>query len=220
MLVEFVDGTKTMVEMVAIANATGLVPDVPGMHGPAAPRTELHRYFCPKEDGGILSRKGCVDFSIAKDVAPGVFCVAELSHPRLRERMSDLHLGEGPYYAFYRPYHLTSLEVPLSAAAAAIHGESHMHALPVPVAEVGCVAKRDLKPGDVLGRIGEYLYRGFSMTRGYARERQALPIGLAQGASVVRPVRKGALVTYVDVELLAGSEIARVRRLQDEMTAA
>jgi predicted homoserine dehydrogenase-like protein len=58
------------------------------------------------------------------------------------------------------------------------------------------------------------------MTRGYARERQALPIGLAQGASVVRPVRKGALVTYADVELPAGSDIARVRRLQDEMTAA
>ncbi len=217
MLVEFVDGTKTMVEMVAIANATGLVPDVPGMHGPEAPRAELQNYFCPTEDGGILSRRGCVDFTIAKDVAPGVFCIAEMRHPRLRERMNDLHLGAGPYYAFYRPYHLTSLEVPLSAAAAAIHGESHMHALPVPVAEVGCVAKCDLKAGDVLGRIGEYLYRGFSMTRGYARERNALPIGLAQGAKLVKPVAKGDLITYAAVELPAGSEIARVRRLQDEM---
>lgn len=217
MLVEFVDGTKTMVEMVAIANATGLVPDVPGMHGPVAPRAELHRYFCPKEEGGVLSRKGCVDFSLAKDVAPGVFCVAEMRHPRLRERMNDLHLGEGPYYAFYRPYHLTSLEVPLSAAAAVIHGESHMHALPVPVAEVGCLAKRDLKPGDVLGRIGEYLYRGFAMTRESARERQALPIGLAQGAIVVAAIRKGELITYPSVELPAGSDIVRVRRLQDAM---
>ncbi|MGE0701917.1 MAG: homoserine dehydrogenase, partial [Hyphomicrobiaceae bacterium] len=220
MLVEFVDGTKTMVEMVAIANATGLVPDVPGMHGPHAPRAELHSYFCPKEDGGILSRKGCVDFSLSKDVAPGVFCVAEMSHPRLRERMSDLHLGPGPYYTFYRPYHLTSLEVPLTAAAAVIHGESLMHALPVPVAEVGCLAKRDLMPGDVLGRIGEYLYRGFAMTRPYAAERGALPIGLAQGAKVVRRVPKGSLIGYADVELPAGSEIARVRRLQDEMVAA
>lgn len=218
MLVEFVDGTKTMVEMVAIANATGLVPDVPGMHGPAAPREELQNYFCPKEDGGLLSRKGCVDFSIAKDVAPGVFCVAELSHPRLRERMNDLHLGAGPYYAFYRPYHLTSLEVPLSAAAAAIHGESHMHALPAPVAEVGCLAKCDLKPGDVLGRIGEYLYRGFAMRRDDARARRALPIGLAQGATVVEPVAKGSLITYGAVELPAGSDIARARRIQDEMT--
>lgn len=220
MLVEFVDGTKTMVEMVAIANATGLVPDVPGMHGPVAPRSELHAYFCPREDGGLLSRRGCVDFSIAKDVAPGVFCIAELSHPRLRERMNDLHLGPGPYYTFYRPYHLTSLEVPLSAAAAAIHGEAHMQALPVPVAEVGCLAKRALKPGDVLGRIGEYFYRGFSMTRSHARETNALPIGLAQGATLLRHVAKGGLITYADVELPADSAIARVRRLQDEMAGA
>ncbi|MFV0296193.1 MAG: Gfo/Idh/MocA family oxidoreductase, partial [Hyphomicrobiaceae bacterium] len=78
MLVEFVDGTKTMVEMVAIANATGLVPDVPGMHGPVAPLAELQNYFCPKEDGGLLSRRGCVDYTLAKDVAPGVFCIAEM----------------------------------------------------------------------------------------------------------------------------------------------
>lgn len=219
MLVEFVDGTKTMVEMVAIANATGLVPDVPGMHGPAAPKGELQNYFCPKEEGGLLSRKGCVDFSIAKDVAPGVFCVAEMRHPRLRERMNDLHLGEGPYYSFYRPYHLTSLEVPLSAAAAVIHGESHMHALPVPVAEVGCLAKRNLAPGEVLGRIGEWEYRGFSLTAVDARAKGALPIGLAQGATVTRPVAKGALITWDAVELPANSEIARVRRLQDAMVA-
>ncbi len=218
MLVEFVDGTKTMVEMVAIANATGLVPDVPGMHGPVAPKAELQNYFCPREDGGILSRKGCVDFSLAKDVAPGVFCIAELSHPRLRERMNDLHLGAGPYYTFYRPYHLTSLEVPLTAAAAAIHGESHMHALPVPVAEVGCMAKRDLAPGEVLGRIGEYLYRGYALTRAHARREGALPIGLAQGATVRQPVAKGTLITYGAVELPADSHIARARRLQDEMT--
>ncbi|MGE0766181.1 MAG: NAD(P)H-dependent oxidoreductase [Hyphomicrobiaceae bacterium] len=219
MLVEFVDGTKTMVEMVAIANASGLVPDVPGMHGPMASRAELQNYFCPQEDGGILSRKGCVDFTLAKDVAPGVFCVAEMSHPRLRERMNDLHLGAGPYYTFYRPYHLTSLEVPLSAAAAAIHGESHMHAMPVPVADVGCVAKCDLKPGDELGRIGEYLYRGFALTRTDARARNALPIGLAQGARITQPVRKGELITSAAVEIPAGSEIARVRRLQDQMAA-
>jgi len=219
MLVEFVDGTKTMVEMVAIANATGLVPDVPGMHGPEAPRAALQDYFCPREDGGILSRKGCVDFTIAKDVAPGVFVIAELAHPRLRERMNDLHLGPGPYYTFFRPYHLTSLEVPLSAAAAAIHGESHMHALSAPVADVGCLAKRDLEPGEELGRIGEYLYRGFSLTRHDALERNALPIGLAQGARIVSRVRKGELITYAAVEIPEGSEIARVRRLQDAMCA-
>src|SRR5919108_3997234 len=52
MLVEFVDGSKTAIEMVAIANATGLVPDVPGMHGPTATLEELADVLCPREDGG------------------------------------------------------------------------------------------------------------------------------------------------------------------------
>ena len=73
MLVEFVDGSKTMVEMCAIANATGLVPDVPGMHGPNADRDEMVKVLIPKADGGILNRKGVVDFTVGKGVAPGVF---------------------------------------------------------------------------------------------------------------------------------------------------
>lgn len=217
MLVEFVDGSKTMVEMVAIANATGLVPDVPGMHGPAAPRDELERYFCPKAEGGLLNGKGVVDFTVAKGVAPGVFCVAEARHPRVRERMADLHLGEGPYYSFFRPYHLTSLEVPLSAAAAAIFGESHMQPLPRPVAEVGCLAKRDLEVGETLDAIGEYAYRGFALTRADALARRALPLGLAQGARVTRPIPKGALLTLDAVTPDETLKIVQVRRAQDRM---
>jgi predicted homoserine dehydrogenase-like protein len=220
MLVEFVDGSKTMVEMVAIANAAGLVPDIPGMHGPAAPREELQRYFCPKEEGGLLGRKGCVDFTVAKGVAPGVFCVAEMRHPRVRERMSDLHLGPGPYYAFFRPYHLTSLEVPLSAAAAVLHGESHMRPLPVPTAEVGCLAKRNLEPGETLDAIGETCYRGFALTRADALARQALPLGLAQGAKVVRRIAKGELITRAAAEPDAALRIVAARALHEDRIAA
>ncbi len=220
MLVEFVDGSKTMVEMVAIANATGLMPDIPGMHGPAAPRDQLQNYFCPKEEGGLLSRKGAVDFSVAKGVAPGVFVVAEMRHPRVRERMSDLHLGPGPYYSFFRPYHLTSLEVPLSAAAAVLFGESHMRPLQVPSAEVGCVAKRDLKPGETLDAIGEYCYRGFALTRADALAKGALPLGLAQGAKVTSAVTKGQLLTLASVQPDVTSGIYAARRAQDEMIAA
>jgi predicted homoserine dehydrogenase-like protein len=79
MLVEFVDGSKTMVEMAAIANATGLVPDVPGMHGPDATRETLAKVLIPREDGGLLSKKGVVDYTVGKGVAPGVFVVVEAS---------------------------------------------------------------------------------------------------------------------------------------------
>lgn len=220
MLVEFVDGSKTMVEMVAIANACGFSPDIPGMHGPSAPKDELQSYFCPKEEGGLLSHKGVVDFSVAKGVAPGVFAIAEMRHPRVRERMSDLHLGPGPYYSFFRPYHLTSLEVPLSAAAAAIFNQSHMRPLPVPTSEVGCVAKRDLAAGETLDAIGEYGYRGFALSRAEAQARKALPIGLAQGATMTRAVRKGELITLVDAAPDERLKIVEVRRAQDAMIAA
>ena len=136
MLVEFVDGSKTMVEMAAIANATGLVPDVPGMHGPKADRDELAKVLIPREDGGILSKKGVVDYTIGKGVAPGVFVIVEATHPRIIERMDDLHVGKGPYYSFFRPYHLTSLEVPLTAARIMLYGRPDMVPLPTPVAEV------------------------------------------------------------------------------------
>ena len=148
MLVEFVDGSKTMVEMTAIANATGLIPDIAGMHGPSATKEQLNKVLIPKEDGGVLSRKGVVDFSIGKGVAPGVFVVAEMGHARIRERMEDLKMGEGPYFTFHRPYHLTSLEVPLSCARAVLYGKADMVPLPMPVADVCALAKRDLMPGE------------------------------------------------------------------------
>ena len=76
--------------------AAGLVPDKAGMHGPSCAITELEHVLCPIADGGILSRKGVVDFSVGKGVAPGVFVIAEMSHPRVRERLHDLKLGAGP----------------------------------------------------------------------------------------------------------------------------
>ncbi|MFZ1680249.1 MAG: SAF domain-containing protein, partial [Rhizobiaceae bacterium] len=217
MLVEFVDGSKTMVEMAAIANATGLVPDKPGMHGPAASREELSSVLCPVEDGGVLSRKGVVDYTVGKGVAPGVFVVAEMAHPRLRERMGDLKLGPGPYYTFFRPYHLTSLEVPLSCARAVIHGKADMVPLDRPVAEVCAVAKRDLKPGDALDAIGEYTYRAYIMAVPDARAANAMPCGLIEGGIVRKPVAKGGLLTWDNVAPPAGSRLVELRRAQDAM---
>ncbi len=217
MLVEFVDGSKTAVEMTCIANAVGLVPDIPGMHGPAAPLDELQNYFRPKAEGGILSRKGVVDFSIAKGVAPGVFVVAEARHPRIVERFDDLHVGHGPYYALTKPYHLTSLEVPLTAAAAVIFGATEMVSLPVPSGEVGCMAKRDIEPGETLDAIGETCYRGFALERVYAAERRVVPIGLAHGARVTHHVARGTLVTFDQVTPDKQLAIFQVRRKQDAM---
>lgn len=217
MLVEFVDGSKTMVEMAAIANATGLVPDKPGMHGPSATLEQLAKTLVPEKDGGVLSRVGVVDYSIGKGVAPGVFVVADMSHPRISERMEDLKMGKGPYFTFHRPYHLTSLEVPLTCARVVLYGKPDMVPLSKPVAEVCAVAKRDLKPGEKLDAIGEYCYRAWIMTAPEARTASAIPCGLLQGGTVTAAIKKGELITYANAAVVPGSKIAILRARQDKL---
>jgi len=217
MLVEFVDGSKTAVEMSAIANATGLVPDIPGMHGPNASLADLHKVLCPVADGGVLTRKGVVDYTIGKGVAPGVFVVAEMAHARLRERMDYLQLGTGPYYTFYRPYHLCSLEVPLTCARAVLYGRADMAPLAKPTAEVTALAKRDLEAGDKLDAIGEYSYRAWAMAASEARAINAVPCGLIERGVVTRPIRKGELLTYANVAVDETLKIVEFRRRQDKL---
>jgi len=217
MLVEFIDGSKTMVEMTAIANCTGLKPDVPGMHGPEATGDNLGQVLCTAEDGGILSKTGCVDYTIGKGVAPGVFCVVKPRHPRAIERMADLKVGPGPCFALIRPFHLTSLETPLSAARAVMYRRPDMVPVDRPVAECGAIAKRDLKPGEILGRIGEADYRGYAMTWDDARAKRALPLGLVEKATVARPVKAGDLVTH---DNCAPDDSLLVTRIRAELDAA
>jgi predicted homoserine dehydrogenase-like protein len=217
MLVEFVDGSKTMVEMACIANATGLVPDVPGMHGPKADRDDMVKVLIPKADGGILNKKGVVDFTIGKGVAPGVFVIVEAEHPRIIERMDDLHVGKGPYYAFFRPYHLTSLEVPLTAARIMLYGKPDMVPMPNPVAEVCAVAKRDLAVGESFDAIGETCYRSFILTVEDARRQHAVPVGLLEGGKVTTPVKKGQLLTTANALPDQTTRLYALRQRQDQM---
>ena len=218
MLVEFVDGSKTMVEMAAIANATGLIPDRPGMHGPACSRDELNKVLIPASAGGILSSgEGRVDYTIGKGVAPGVFVVAEMDHPRIRERMEDLKMGDGPYFTFFRPYHLTSLEVPLTCARVVLYGKADMVPMPRPVAEVCAVAKKDMAVGETLDQIGEFCYRAWIMTAPEARSAGAIPCGLLTGAKVTAPIKKGDLITRANASVPATSKIAILRARQDAM---
>jgi predicted homoserine dehydrogenase-like protein len=219
MLVEFVDGSKTMVEMVAVANATGLVPDVPGMHGPKAAREELAQVLCTKADGGILSRSGVVDYSIGKGVAPGVFCIVKPRHPRVLERMVDLKVGPGPCFSIVRPYHLTSLETPLSAVRAVLYGKADMQPLDHPVAECVAVAKRDLQPGETLGKIGETDYRGFAMTWAEARGAGALPLGLSERAKVLKPIKAGERLSYDNCQPDDSLVVTQIRRRLDQADA-
>ena len=214
LLVEFVDGSKTAVEMCALGNATGLIPDCDGMHGPAAKLSDLATTLIPKRDGGILSDIGRVDFSIGKGVSPGVFVIIEAEHPRIWERLSDLKMGEGPYYTFHRPYHLTSLEVPLTCARAVLYQHADMVPLDQPCTEVCAVAKRDLEVGETLDQIGEYMYRAYAMTATRAKEINAHPAGLLTGGKVTKSVKKGEVIS-ADNATLPETKLVELRNQQN-----
>jgi predicted homoserine dehydrogenase-like protein len=212
MLAAFVDGTKTMVEMAAVANAVGYAPDVPGMHGPAETvPSRLGEIFKLKEEGGILSRYDVVEY--VRGVAPGVFVVVRSEAGPVRETMQYLGMGEGPNHVFYRPYHLTSLETPISVARAAIYGEPTIISRERPMAEVVAVSKRDLEAGEKLGGIGSADYYGHLYPVSEATA--MLPLGLAAGARTTRPVARGEVVPRAAVELAERSFVADLRRLQD-----
>jgi predicted homoserine dehydrogenase-like protein len=216
MLCEFVDGSKTAVEMCSVANATGLVPDVRGMHGAHATRETLHQVFCPQSQGGVLQRAGVVDFAIG--VHPGVFVVFTTAQPRLRHGLIQRDMGNGPNYLLFRPYHLCSIEVPLTAAQTVVYGESSGHPLPRPVAECIAIAKRSLRAGETLDAIGEFCYRGSIDTVAAARRENLLPLGLAKGCVLRRDVAVGEPIRYADLEHLPDTPLVAMRREQDRVT--
>lgn len=216
MLIEFVDGSKTMIEMAAVSNATGLVPDVRGMHCAKCNVDELSKVYSLKSQGGILDKEGVVDFAIG-NVAPGVFVVVTTDNQRIIDGLVQRDMGTGPNYLLYRPYHLCSIETPITAAQAVIYGESTGHPMDHLTSECITIAKKDLKAGEVLDSIGEYCYRASIELADIAKAGNMLPVGLAKGASVKVDVKKDEVITYDMVELNESSVLLQLRRMQDQL---
>jgi len=215
MLASFVDGTKTMVEMTSLGNAIGFVPDVRGMHGPDVTPKTIAEVFVPKSKGGVLDSARTVDYGVG--IAPGVFVVFTTEHPKLMRDLSYVKLGPGPYWALYRPYHLTSLETPISIAHAVLRGETTIATDSPPVCETVAVAKRDLKAGEKIDSLGGFMVYGMIERSDVAQKEGLLPLGLAPGTTLVQDVRQGEPVTYKDIEVDEQSTILQLRRLQDKM---
>lgn len=214
MLASFVDGTKTMVEMTSFGNAVGFVPDVPGMHGPEVTPKTLASVFSTKEDGGILTNTGVVEYG--RGVAPGVFLIFTTDHPKIARDLGYLSMGNGPNWALYRPYHLTSLETPISIARAVLKDETTIATDIPPVAETVTFAKRDLKSGEQIDALGGFTVYGMIERSSVAADHDYLPLGLAPGATLVRDVKAGNPITYQDVELKTDTTIYYLRNLQDQ----
>ena len=216
MMTSFVDGTNSMIEMASLSNSTGLVPDCRGMHGPKADIKDLVNVFRLKSEGGILSRKGVVDFAIG-DTAPGVFLVYSTSNKMIRADLKYLMLGEGPYYLLYKPYHLTSIETPISIALAYFYGEPTIAPDHGMVSEVITVAKKDLRAGDIIDGIGKYTVYGLIDEYAKAKKENLLPIGISEGCILKKDIEKDQPIKYNDVQPARDSLVLELRKLQDKL---
>ncbi|MFZ4450365.1 NAD(P)H-dependent oxidoreductase [Salibacterium aidingense] len=215
MLASFQDGTKTMVEMNAVANATGFAPDKTGMHGFKATVNELADIFQLKENGGELDSTEIVEY--VQGVAPGVFAVITSHNEEVHEELQYVKLGTGPHYTLYRPYHLTSLETPLTIARAYFDHEATIAPHHGRQGETIATAKKDLKAGEFLDGIGGYSVYGTLMNSTEADQTNAFPIGLVDAnVKVLKDVQKGEILTYNDIEQTQESTIWRLRKLQEQ----
>ena len=151
-----------------------------------------------------------------KGVAPGVFIIVSSTLPEVHSEMQYLSMGPGPNYVLYRPYHLCSLETPLSAVKAVLENQATIVPLGVPVSETITVAKKDLMAGQPLDGIGGYTVYGTIERYDISKEIGALPLGLVNKNTLLKKnVNKGDIITYDMVDLDADSLIVQLRKIQD-----
>lgn len=219
----FLDGTKSAIEMAAIANASGLDVPADGLAFPPCGVDDLAHVLRPKAAGGQLDHDGMVEVvsSLERDGRPvfrdlrwGVYVVLKAPNPYAAACFKQYGLptdSTGLYAAMYKPFHLIGLELSLSVLNAALRGE------PTGTTrswrgDAVATAKRDLKAGEMLDGEGGYTVYGKLMPAAASRAAKALPIGLAHGVTLKRDVAAGSVVTSTDVALDETSQIVSLRR--------
>jgi len=219
----FLDGTKSAIEMAAVANMAGLVPAPGGLEFPPCDRDSLAERLKPKSAGGLLSHKGTVEVvsclrpdgsEIDSAIRWAVYVTFEAASDYVADCFAEYGLqtdSTGRYSALYRPYHLIGLELGVSVASAALHGE------PTGAprgfnGDVIAIAKRDLAAGETLDGEGGYTVWGRLMSAGDSLAMGGLPIGLSQGVTLERAVEAGAPLRWSDVQLDESLEPVRIRR--------
>jgi predicted homoserine dehydrogenase-like protein len=226
----FLDGTKSAIEMAAVANATGLAAAAEGLGFPPCGADDLARVLRPRAAGGVLERAGLVEVvsSLARDGSPvardlrwGVYVVFEAPSDYAARCFAEYGVvtdESGRYAALFRPYHLIGLELGTTIASVGLRREPTGTARGWQ-ADAVATAKRDLAAGEVLDGEGGFLVHGKLMPAAESRRLRAVPIGLAHGVPLVRAVRAGAAVSRDDVALDAGSPAARARQEMEQAFA-
>ncbi|PAX06408.1 NAD(P)H-dependent oxidoreductase [Sphingomonas lenta] len=217
MAASFADGTKISFEQAIVANGTGFRVARRGMLGPDfsggdpyAPLVPLEETVSAFADTLDASEHGLVDYVVGARPGGGVFVLGTHDDPRQQHFLRYYKMGDGPYYCFYTPYHLCHLEVPTSIARAALFGDAVLTPLAGPQVGVIAVAKTDLAPGTVIDQLGGFEAYGVAENSDRIDADDLLPLGLALGSTVTRPVRRDQALVFADVRIPEGRIIDRL----------
>ena len=219
----FIDGTKSGIEMTAVCNATGLVPQMDGLSFPPSSRFDLADICKPKSEGGALEKPGVTEVVSSVDreerdvphhLAMGTFVVFEGESDYARRCFREYHLlpdKSGRYAALYRPVHMIGLELGISVASAALRNEPT--GIPTGFhSDVVATAKRNLKAGEILDGEGGFCVWGKQTPAETSLDTGYLPLGLAHNVKLKRGIAEGERIKWADVDYDANDLAVRVRR--------
>ncbi|HJU18518.1 MAG TPA: Gfo/Idh/MocA family oxidoreductase [Stellaceae bacterium] len=226
----FLDGTKSAIEMAAIANACGLAVPSDGLLFPPCGVDDLPHVLRAKEHGGVLEQDGMVEVvsSLERDGRPvfrdlrwGVYVVLKAPNAYARACFREYGLrtdASGWYAAMYKPYHLIGLELGTSVLSAALRGEPTgqprgFHG------DVVAVAKRELRAGETLDGEGGHTVWGKLVPAERSLKEGALPIGLAHKVALLRDVAAGEILHWTDVQVPESEAVSARRRMERRFAA-
>jgi predicted homoserine dehydrogenase-like protein len=222
----FLDGTKSALEMAAVANGCELNPPKDGLYFPPCGVDDLPNILRPRNEGGLLTQKGTVEVvsSIERDGRPvfrdlrwGVYAVFEAPSQYVMDCFKQYGLqtdSSGKYAAMYKPYHLIGLELGISVASIAVRQEA-TGATGEWRGDVAATAKRALKKGEKLDGEGGFTVYGKLMQTADSLRMHALPIGLAHNMVLKHDIAQGAVVTWNDVDYDATQQAVAFRQEQE-----
>ncbi len=226
----FLDGSKPSIESSAVSNATGLGVPSNGLLYPPASVEDIPFVTRPISEGGVLERKGMVEVissleadgrKIPYDIRMGVWVTVEGETEYIRNCFEEYNAHTDPsgrYFTLYKRWHLIGLEVGLSVASVALRGEPTGAAVGWN-ADVVATAKRDLRVGEVLDGEGGYTVWGKLLPAATSTRLGGLPLGLAHGITLLRPVRQGQSLSWDDVEVDATTDAYKLRREMERLFA-
>jgi predicted homoserine dehydrogenase-like protein len=223
----FLDGSKPAIETSAVCNATGLTAAPNGLEFPPCSIENLPSLMKPRDEGGLLHHKGQVEVvssleldgaAIPYDIRFGVWVVFEGESEYIRRCFSEYGVKTDPsgrYACMYKRWHLIGLEVGISVASVGLRGEPTGCATGWR-ADAVAVAKKALRAGEILDGEGGYTVVGRLMPAASSLAQGCLPLGLAHGWKMLRPVAAGKPLSWSDVAFDANVPAVKLRREMEQ----